>query len=200
MAALLFPERSSATRIGVEPAAFVPEFAPGFRVALAPGPDGAGGTGAAFCDGNGLPGPVDRVAAGAVPAAGGVGTLAPGANGDGAGEGDGTTPGAAGGVFGRVAPGKLMVGPVRARSSSRSDFQRSSIVMYPFASSGTIKRLSGHCGTGESASVAGSSGGAGGKSWSYGSANRDRAGGSIENASSRHRGSRLFSKTASDTS
>src|SRR4051794_8213883 len=48
MAALVLPARSSATRIGVERAAFVPEFAPGFRVALAPGPDGAAGTGAVF--------------------------------------------------------------------------------------------------------------------------------------------------------
>ena len=47
-------------------------------------------------------------------------------------------------------------------------------------SAGTISRLLGHCGTGESASVATSSGGAGGASWSYGSANRDSAGGSIE--------------------
>ena len=67
-------------------------------------------------------------------------------------------------------------------------------------SAGTISRLLGHCGTGESASVAISSGGAGGAPDRTGSANRDSAGGSTVNWSIRHRGSRLFSKTASETS
>src|SRR4051794_28153219 len=109
MAALVFPERSSATRIGVEPAAIVPEIAPGFRVALAPGPVGAGDDGAAPCGGGGLPGPVGLAAAGAAPAAGGRGAPAPGANGDGVGDGEGTAPGAPGGAFVPAAPGALPV-------------------------------------------------------------------------------------------
>src|SRR4051812_7187971 len=110
MAALVFPVRSSAIRIGVEPAGFVPEIAPGFRVALAPGPDGAGGTGAAFCDGNGLPGPLDPVGAGAVPAAGGRGSPAPGANGDGVEDGEGGTAGARAGAPAPDALGTLPAG------------------------------------------------------------------------------------------
>jgi hypothetical protein len=129
MAALVFPERSSASRIGVELAAFVPEFAPGFLLAaLAPGPPGSGGAGAAFCGGGGLPGPVDLVGAGAAPFAGGRCAPVPGANGDGVGDGDGTAPGGAAGVFTLGAPGRLTVGPIRASASRRSCLQRSSIV------------------------------------------------------------------------
>jgi hypothetical protein len=83
MEALVLPERSFATRIGVERSEFVPEFKPEFRAAaLAPGPDTGGTGGLAFCAGGGLPGPVGLVAGEAAPGAGGIG-VPPGANGDG---------------------------------------------------------------------------------------------------------------------
>src|SRR4051794_36432740 len=125
MAASVFPERSSATRIGVEPAAFVPEIAPGFRVAaLAAGPDGAGAAGAAFSDGDGLPGPVDRAGLGAIPgaSAGGRGAPAPGANGDGFEDGEGGATGAPSSAFVPGAPGTLPAARAAASACSRSCF------------------------------------------------------------------------------